>query len=122
MPDRKKRQPTAAPPMLEDDEAVVRNAADKEQVRNARKVVKDAEFDAHENVRVLLQLPQFRDFVWRLMGHCRTFEATFHPDPYQHAFNAGAREVGNFVNVMLMESDPDAFIQLINENRKEKAQ
>lgn len=120
MADHRRRKPQAGPPDLAaDDEDLIRNAADKEQVKSASKKEKDDDFDRLENVRYLLQFPQFRDFVWRLMAHCRTFEATFHPDPYQHAFNAGTREVGNYVNVSLMEADPDAFIKLIDEHRKE---
>lgn len=99
---------------------MVGNAADKVQVKKARKKEKEASEQELNDLRYLVNTGEGSRFLWTLMAHCRTFESTFHPDPNQHAFNAGVRDVGNFVLTRLMEADGEAFVRMIEANRKER--
>ena len=57
-----------------------------------------------------------RDFMWRYLQQSYVFVSVFDVDPIQHAYNAGRREVGLFLQREVKEAAPDQYIMMIKEH------
>lgn len=101
------------------DRPLVKNTADREQVDSARKKEKLARFQEISDLQAILSAVQGRRFIWRLLARAKTFESIWDPSSKIH-FNAGQQDFGHFILAELMEADPNAFIKMMEENKKEK--
>jgi len=94
----------------------VRNAADKKQVGTAAKREKLRREQELADLRALLELPEARRFLWRLMGHCKTFGSVFNELQHFTAYNAGRQDVGHFVMSEIVEADQAKLLTMMTES------
>jgi hypothetical protein len=71
------------------------NAADPKQVKKRQDKAKRFADAQDDNLKALMQLPQFRLFLWNLIcARCAIFQTTFHPNGSTFALNAGKQSIG----------------------------
>ena len=58
-----------------------------------------------------------RDFVWLCLRHTSLFCNIFNVDPVLHAYNAGKREHGLWLERELKEAAPDQYMMMLMENQ-----
>lgn len=92
------------------------NAADISKVREARQRERDAAKLADSDLKWMLSEPAGRRFLWKLMSDCGVFKSSFHPSS-QIYFNEGVRSVGLNILSDLTRLAPEAFPQMMLENR-----
>lgn len=94
-----------------------KNAADEEQVKQARSREKRIRERELSDIRYLLQSPQGRRFLWKLMGRCKTFESIWEPSAKIH-FNAGQQDLGHFIMAEIIEADENSLLQMMKESKQ----
>lgn len=97
--------------------AVVKNAADKKQVKEASRKVKDLDAARIEDLRAVLQTIEGRRFLWRTLEHCQVFGTIWHGSALIH-YNSGRQDVGHYLMDQITQADPEAMVQMIKENKK----
>jgi len=102
------------------DRALVKNAADKEQVKSARK--KETSRRDNELLDVEHMLASFngRRFMWRFLQMCGMFETSFSQSTNQTFFNEGQRNIGLKLMSDINEANPDAYMTMMKESKGEK--
>lgn len=96
-------------------ESYVKNAADPEQVKEAkRKELWDKKREK-EDMKELMQIPAFRRFIWRIISFCSVFDDIWHPSAVIHR-SAGQQRVGQVLLSMAKEADQEKFFQMWREN------
>lgn len=100
-------------------EALVRNAADKQQVKEAERVEKSRRQQEIDDVYFLLNCPQGRRFLWRYLGICGVYRLSYTANSDTN-FREGERNIGLKLMNDIMETKPEAYLQMIQENPKEK--
>jgi hypothetical protein len=103
---------------MTDDRAFVRNAADPEQVRSARKAEADEVETARDDMLAVLSHPASRRFLWRLLDFCHLHEVIYPSD--LAAFREGERNVGLYVLKQIEEAQPEALIEMMVARKAEK--
>lgn len=99
-------------------DALVGNCADPEQVKQAEKKVKNRRDTELEDIRFLLSDRRARNFIWRLLTHCRVFESIWEPSAKIH-HNAGRQDVGHFIMAEVVEAREDALLEMMREAKGE---
>lgn len=70
------------------------NAADEKQVRARQRTAKDLLEQQREDIRSLLAIPEFRRFIWRLIGErCKLFESPGSTNGSLQSANVGRADV-----------------------------
>lgn len=92
----------------------VKNAADREQVKNAERKARWSREDEVADVKALLKLPEGRRFFWRYLSECSVFKTSFTGNS-QTFFNEGERNVGLKLMADINEADPEAYIVMLRE-------
>lgn len=70
-------------------------------------------------IRELMKTENGRNFMYRCLQKCCTFENIFNADPINHAYNAGAREHGLWLERELKEAAPEDYIVMLQEHINE---
>lgn len=105
--------------MPKESEVVVKSASDPAQVREAGRRERSTRQQQLNDMRELLATEAGKRFLWRLMAHCKVNESVFSPSAHIY-YNSGMQDVGHFVLGEIMEAQPQAFMDMINMNNKEK--
>lgn len=71
-----------------------------------------------EDVKWLLQSPQGRRFIWRLLEKAGIYRSTFTGSAPHDAFAEGIRSVGLMVIADVFAADPDAYTKMLKEQPK----
>ena len=90
----------------------VKNAADRKQVKKAKNKLRDAQIQAQEDLRFLMQSPQGQRFLMRLLGKCRLNQSIWHPSAAIHK-NAGIQEVGQEIYKEMLQVDAAQAVKLV---------
>lgn len=98
-------------------EAFVRNAADRDQVKEAEGKERRGRERELNDLRVVLATVQGRRFVWRYLTVCGIFQTSVGQEPHQTYYNEGKREVGLRFLDDINESDPDAYLLMLKESK-----
>lgn len=98
--------------------ALVQNASDPQQVKNAGRDEKELKRRERNDIEFLLSSPQGRRFLWKLLCECGIYELSYVQDSDMTAFNEGRRTVGNNILSDILDVDPDGYSMLIKENRE----
>jgi hypothetical protein len=69
------------------------------------------------DLRKILQTPEGRRVIWRILSQAEVFKQTFNPDPHWAAFNEGKRRIGLWLYGEIPAADEDAFIRMMEEHR-----
>lgn len=102
------------------ERALVANAADREQVREAGNKERRARMREMDDVKAILDLPQGRRFMWRLLEHCSVHASVFAGNDAMTNHLSGKQDVGHFVLGEIVEARPQAYVDMMLENQKEK--
>lgn len=99
-----------------EDRALVRNAADPEQVEKAAKKEKRGREQEVDDIKFILSSAQGRRFYWRLLERCGVYSLSFRAgQPDQTAYLEGHRNIGlTFLND-LMTAEPEAYLKMMKE-------
>lgn len=98
------------------DSALVRNAADPQQVqRGARLSSRRRERDMAD-LRAVLATLEGRRVFWRLLEHCKVFQSIWDPSSRLH-YQAGVQDVGHYVMAEIGEADEEALFRMMREAR-----
>lgn len=98
---------------------MARNAADETQVKEAAAKEKRGRERDLEDLRFLLSTIQGRRFVWRQLSECGVFKSSFTGNSTTF-FNEGRRDVGLKLMADVMESKPEAYLQMAQEAKREE--
>lgn len=93
---------------------LVKNAADRNQVKLAGRKERDKAARDMADVRAVLATPEGKRFVWRLLGHSQMFESIWHPSALIHA-NAGRQDFGHFIWNICEQADQEAVFAMMRE-------
>lgn len=97
-----------------DKEAESARLVEKERRRRERELT---------DVREVIDSPQGRRFVWRLLSDARVFASCFVAgDPHSTSANEGKRDMGLLILNDLMVARPEAFAQMQREFISEQKQ
>jgi hypothetical protein len=98
--------------------ALVGNAADPQQVKDAALKERLNLRDEAKDLRDILEMPQGRRFIWKLLEKTRVFSAGF-LEPNLLTFREGERNVGVFLLGEIQKANPDSLIQMMKEANDE---
>lgn len=101
------------------DRALVGNAADAGQVREARRTERLRRINELADLKAVLETPAGMRVLLRVLNKCRTFESIWHPSALIH-FNAGQQDIGHFLLQEIVEAAPEAYLHMLQANIKEK--
>jgi hypothetical protein len=101
------------------EQVMVRNAADPEQVSKAKeKELRGRDLEISDFAWVLSDR-RGRRFLWRLFDFCGINKLSFAGELVATTnFNEGMKNVSNKLMADIMETRPDAYVEMINENKK----
>lgn len=96
-------------------EALVKNAADQEQVEYGKKVAKATEKSHIDDVYAIMQAPQGERFLAKMLSRCGVHQTsvTAECNTNQTFFLEGQRNVGLQLLSDLMEADPEKCVRII---------
>jgi hypothetical protein len=92
--------------------AYVKNAADPKQVKEGGRKERDRRKAELEDIRFLLETPQGKRFIWRLLGHCKTFESIWESSAKVH-YNAGMQDLGHFLMGEVVAANDEALLEMM---------
>jgi hypothetical protein len=96
------------------DKAVVRNAADREQVTAARKKEALTQANRDERLKRLLASEDFRGYIWEVLEECKVFESIMETSARVY-YNAGRQDVGHEIMGEIVRVSPETFIRMMQE-------
>jgi len=96
--------------------ALVRNAADPEQVKEAEGKAKRGREREISDVAYLLQFPQFRRFVWRYLEPLDRISAQ--QSGSWTYFAEGERNQALKIKADIIEANPQALVDMMIENKE----
>ena len=94
---------------------LVKNAADKDQVKTAKKKEKSREENDKMDIQHILSSINGRRFLWGILQFCGVFETSFNQNTNQTMFNEGQRNVGLRLLSKIQEADAAAYITMVKE-------
>lgn len=107
--------------MKEEHEALVQNAADEGQVKNAKQVEKTRKTQEQIDMVFLLGLPAFRRFAWNVLENAHVFSTTWDGVSVENTlFREGERNSGIKLLSQIMAANPQRFIEMMQECKGEK--
>lgn len=105
--------------MTNSNKALVGNASDSQQVKNAKRSEESKRNQELNDVEFVLSTPQGRRFLWRLLGVCHVFKTSFTGNSTTF-FNEGKRDVGLRLLGDINEASPDSYLKMMQEAKKEQ--
>ena len=97
----------------------VKNAADPQQIDEARKRESYERKEQLADLREILMSDAGRRVMWRLLKKAKKFESVWDSSARIH-YNAGQQDFGHFLMGEIVEAQPDALLQMmIDAKRKE---
>ncbi len=92
------------------------NAADPKKVKRREDKAKRERDSSDDDLKALLQLPQFRRFLWRhICGDCQIFQTQFSPNGSLFAHNTGRQSIGLEMLSRVEKIDPALIPQMMME-------
>ncbi len=105
--------------MTNSNKALVGNASDSQQVKNAKRSEESKRNQELNDVEFVLSTPQGRRFLWRLLGVCHVFKTSFTGNSTTF-FNEGKRDIGLRLLADINEASPDSYLKMMQEAKKEQ--
>lgn len=102
---------------MADKEALVGNAADKQQVSKGKQKEKIQRTMQLNEVRSIMATKEGRSFFHRYLVKAGVFEQSFTGDNNWTNFNEGKRSIGNMLLAEITEASPEHYLKMMQENR-----
>lgn len=96
----------------------MKNAADRRQVKKAEKEIRLNDRDAEDDIVWVLSTRQGRRFLWKMLEKANVFRNAMTGNS-QTFFNLGAQSIGQDLLREITEASPEAYIQMMKENKPE---
>jgi hypothetical protein len=93
------------------------NAADRDAIKRAEVVNKTAREQELNDFRHIMQTPEGRRWMWRMLGVTGVFRTSFTGNSTTF-FNEGMRNIGLILMTDLNEACPERYQQMMNEARR----
>ena len=100
------------------EKSLVKNAADKKQVKDARRKEKSERDRELLDIKNVLETESGRRLLWRMLARCKTFGTVWSGSALIH-YNAGQQDIGHWLLSEMNQSDPDSFLLMMKENYKQ---
>lgn len=97
---------------------LVKNAADRQQVKRAEKEVRFRERNIEDDLLWVLSTTQGRRFLWGLLEKASVFRNAMTGNS-QTFFNLGVQSIGQDLLGQITSVDPDAYVKMMRENKPE---
>ena len=94
--------------------ALVGNAADESQVKNAENRILNGRMRELEDIRFLIATPQGRRFLSRILGLCGLYELSY-TGSSETFFREGSRNIALKLLSEINESDSEGYLKILNE-------
>lgn len=94
--------------------ALVKNAADEEQVKKGKSQEDSLRDQQLNDLRYVLNDERGRRFIWRLLGECGVYQTSFTGNSTTF-FNEGKRQIGLFTLGEVMEASIEAYLKMQHE-------
>jgi hypothetical protein len=94
------------------------NAADHTAVRARQRTEKELREQEQNELRDLLKQPEFRRYIWRLIGRCKLFESPGSTNGSVQSVNIGRQDVGRELWAELESAEPLVIPQMMAEHFK----
>lgn len=101
------------------EKVLVRNAADKDQVKSAKQKEKFSRDRDLKDMKDVLSSVPGRRVVWRYLSECGVFQQSARDSGSWTYFNEGKRSVGLMLLADINEADPESYLKMLNESKKE---
>lgn len=95
--------------------SLVANASDENQVKNAENKILNGRQRELEDIRLMLELPSGRRFIWRQLEVCGIYKTSMTGNSSTF-YNEGMRAVGLALLADIMEAAPESYLQMMKEN------
>jgi hypothetical protein len=95
--------------------ALVKNAADRGQVRAGAKVERLREITATADMQHVLMTAEGRRVLWRILSECGMFATPFSTDPHVTYHAIGRADVGRWLVTQIQDTDINAYPQMQRE-------
>ena len=105
--------------MRTQQKALVANASDEAQIKNAKEKIKFGRDLEISDMKFLLSSIQGRRFLWRCLSECGIYQSSFRTSSEIY-YLEGQRSIGLMILKDIHETDGEAYIKMIIENKKEK--
>ena len=98
---------------------LVKNATDEGQIKNAQIKEKLASEKKLNDLRFLLSTEQGRRFIWDLLSNCGIYKESADASGSWTYYKEGRRSIGLSVLAQVVEADPDSYLKMMKESKKE---
>lgn len=98
--------------------AYVKNASDRNQVKNAKQKEESKRDNELNDLRSILNTPAGRRVLWRFISYAKIFQERWEPSAKIH-YDAGVRAFGLHIIAEINEASEDLFIEMMKENKKD---
>lgn len=88
------------------------NISDEAKVNARKKDLEKQRKHELEDLRKVIQSPEGRRVMARIIAHCRVFSSVWHPSALIHK-NAGEQELGQWIMGEIVYADPKAGAQML---------
>lgn len=102
---------------MAEKDALVKNAADPEQVEEAKKKQSYRRDDELNDIRTVLNTPAGRRFVWRLLEKCGVHRSIWSQSALIH-YQSGQQDLGHFIESEIVDADENLLFIMMTENRR----
>lgn len=99
--------------------ALVKNASDESQVKDAEEKTKDKRKQDLLDVYNILNTVHGRRFFNRIIEECNVFGTSFNTNALTMALSEGVKNVGLKLLADMNEAYPEAYFMMLKENKKE---
>lgn len=99
------------------DKPIVKNAADKNQVRNAKvksELARDKELN---DMRSILNTPEGRRVLWRFLERLGVFKSNWRPSAEIH-YLSGQQDAGRMIMAEIVAADENQLFKMMTENKE----
>lgn len=103
------------------EKALVKNSADKEQVKKAGVKKRLQRRQELSDLKAILDLPQGRRFIWKLLGKANAFSTCYDPNPNTVYFKLGAQNFGFELLADIGRAHPTALTEMMANQATEEA-
>lgn len=105
--------------MLEQGKPVVKNAADPKQVKSGKKKAKLRREQELFDLKALLETPQGRRVMWRLLAKAGMFNSIYESSSRIY-YNAGRQDYGFWLWSELEKAHKGYLVKMIQENERKE--
>lgn len=99
-------------------DALVKNAADESQVREAGKRAGSKREQIMNDLKTVLSSPSGKRYIWSLLEECGVYKSSMTGDAHTY-FNEGQRNIGLKIIAGITECDPQSLIKMMTDSKNE---